>query len=170
MMPPPMTMIWACAGSAIRNPSPRISTCSPRRRTVPRHTRQSEGRLLKTLPEQKDSLRIDGLRNSRRPPKRLCSCHHLSPCPRLGAPINGQAEWWPSGRRHTPAKGADGNVSRVRIPSTPPLERCKPEMRSLTGPFFFLFQRGLARPSDFRRLAFRPKSVSEAPASLSIRP
>lgn len=38
------------------------------------------------------------------------------------------------------------------------------------GPFFFLFQRGLARPSDFRRLAISSKSVSERPASLSIRP
>jgi len=38
------------------------------------------------------------------------------------------------------------------------------------GLFFFLFQRGLAMLSDFRRLAFRPRSVSEHPASLSIRP
>ena len=52
----------------------------------------------------------------------------------------------------------------------PPLAHRKPEMRSLMGPFFFLFQSGLARPSDFRRLAFRPKLVSEGPASLSIRP
>ena len=36
--------------------------------------------------------------------------------------------------------------------------------------FFSLFQRGLARPSDFRRLTARPKLVSERPASLSIRP
>jgi hypothetical protein len=43
-------------------------------------------------------------------------------------------------------------------------------MRSLTGPFFFLFQRGLAEQSDFRRLVFPPKSVSERPASLSTRP
>jgi hypothetical protein len=43
-------------------------------------------------------------------------------------------------------------------------------MRSLTGPFFFLFQRGLARPSELRRLAVVPKSVSERSASLSIRP
>jgi hypothetical protein len=55
-------------------------------------------------------------------------------------------------------------------PSAPPLAHRKPEMRSLMGPFFFLFQSGLARPSDFRRLAFRPKLVSEGPASLSIRP
>ena len=95
---------------------------------------------------------------------------HLPPCPRPPQPLNGSAEWWPSGRRHTPAKGADGNVSRVRIPSTPPLAHCKPEMRSLMGPFFFLFQRGLAKPSDFRRLAFLSKSVSERPWSLSIRP
>ena len=95
---------------------------------------------------------------------------HLPPCPRPPQPLNGSAEWWPSGRRHTPAKGADGNVSRVRIPSTPPLAHLKPEMRRLTGHFFFLSQRGLAGPSDFRRLAFRPNSVSERPASLSIRP
>lgn len=36
----------------------------------------------------------------------------LSPCPRPEAPINGQAETWPSGRRHAPAKGADGKPSR----------------------------------------------------------
>ena len=62
------------------------------------------------------------------------------------------------------------SVSRVRISFAPPLAHRKPEMRSLMGPFFFLFQSGLARPSDFRRLAFRPKLVSEGPASLSIRP
>jgi hypothetical protein len=45
----------------------------------------------------------------------------------------------------------------------PPLADCKPETRSQTGPFFFLFQRGLAEQSDFRRLALQPKSVSEAP-------
>jgi hypothetical protein len=33
-----------------------------------------------------------------------------------------------------------------------------------------LFQSGLARLSDFRRLVFPPKSVSERPWSLSIRP
>ena len=55
-------------------------------------------------------------------------------------------------------------------PFPPPLAHCKPEIRSLTGPFFFLFQMGLAMLSDFRRLAFRPKSVSERSASLSIRP
>ena len=62
------------------------------------------------------------------------------------------------------------SVSRVRISFAPPLAHRKPEMRSLMGPFFFWFQRGLARPSDFRRLAMWPKSVSERPASLSIRP
>ena len=62
------------------------------------------------------------------------------------------------------------NDAAVRILFDPPLAHCKPETRSLTGPFFFLFQRGLARPSDFRRLAIWPKSVSERPASLSIRP
>jgi len=43
-------------------------------------------------------------------------------------------------------------------------------MRSLAGPFFFLVQRGLAMPSDIRRLVVWPKSVSERPASLSTRP
>jgi hypothetical protein len=37
----------------------------------------------------------------------------------------------------------------VRIPPLPPLAHRKPEMRSLVGPFFFLFQRGLAKSSDF---------------------
>ena len=60
--------------------------------------------------------------------------------------------------------------SWLPAPLPPPLAHSKPEMRSLTGPFFFLFQRGLARPSDFWRLAVWPKSVSERPASLSIRP
>jgi hypothetical protein len=55
-------------------------------------------------------------------------------------------------------------------PSAPPLAHREPEMRSLEGPFFFLFQRDLARPSDFRRLVLGPKLVSERPASLSIRP
>ena len=61
--------------------------------------------------------------------------HAFSSCPALPAPINPPTELWPSGRRHTPAKGADGNVSRVRIPSAPPLAHCKPENRSLAGPF-----------------------------------
>lgn len=55
-------------------------------------------------------------------------------------------------------------------PSPPPLSNREPDMRPLTGPFFFLFQRGLAKPSDLRRLAVSSKSVSERPASLSIRP
>src|SRR6056297_2819560 len=66
--------------------------------------------------------------------------------------------------------GVRESVPWVRIPPPPPLAHRKTEMRSLTGLFFFLFQRGLVRPSDFRRLAFPPKSVSERPASLSIRP
>jgi hypothetical protein len=38
------------------------------------------------------------------------------------------------------------------------------------GAFFLLFQRDSAKPSDFRRLMLGPKSVSEHPVSLSIRP
>ena len=63
-----------------------------------------------------------------------------------------------------------GTVSRVRIPSAPPLAHCKPKTRPQCGPFFFLSQRGLAKLADFRRLAVGSKSVSERPASLSIRP
>ena len=36
----------------------------------------------------------------------------LSPCFRRLAQLDATAEWWPSGRRHTPAKGADGKPSR----------------------------------------------------------
>ena len=51
----------------------------------------------------------------------------------------------------------------------PPLTLAKTDDGPLWGPFFFLFQRGLARPSDFRRLVVRPKSFSERPAALSTR-
>jgi hypothetical protein len=77
------------------------------------------------------------------------------------------AEWFKALVLKTSVRGT---VPWVRIPPLPPLAHRKPEMSSLTGPFFFLFQRGLARPSDFRRLTFPPKSVSERLASLSIRP
>ena len=48
----------------------------------------------------------------------------FSPC-RTGLPrINPQSEMWPSGRRHTPAKGADGEPSRgfesLRLRHLPP--------------------------------------------------
>ncbi len=36
----------------------------------------------------------------------------FSACPTPQPPINPPAEWWPSGRRHTPAKGAGGEPSR----------------------------------------------------------
>ena len=52
----------------------------------------------------------------------------------------------------------------------PPQTIREPDVRSLTGPFFFLFQRGLAEPPDFWRLAFDRKMVFERPASLAIRP
>ena len=54
--------------------------------------------------------------------------------------------------------------------TAPPLAHYKPETRPQHGPFFFLFQRGLAEPSDFRRLAVGPKLVSERPASPFTRP
>src|SRR6056297_796047 len=85
--------------------------------------------------------------------------------------LNHASERWPSGRRRTPGKCVGGKPSRG-FESLPLRHHhhCEPEVRSLAGPFFFLVQRGLARPSDFWRLAFRPNSVSERPASLSIRP
>ena len=95
--------------------------------------------------------------------------HPLEPLPRIGLNAqNGEVAEW--SKAHAWKVCRRGTVSRVRIPIDPPLAHSKPDMRSLTGPLFFLFQRGLARPSDFWRLAVWPKSVSERPASLSIRP
>ena len=62
------------------------------------------------------------------------------------------------------------SVSRVRISFAPPLAHRKPEMRSLMGPFFFWFQRGLVIATALRRLAKYPKSVSEPALSLTDRP
>lgn len=52
------------------------------------------------------------------------------------------------------------------VPSAPPLPIREPDASSPLGPFFFLCQRGLAGATEPRRLAHRPKSVSEPPASL----
>ena len=59
---------------------------------------------------------------------------------------------------------------RAKLPPPPPVAHRKPETRPSRGPFFFLFQRGLAKPPDFRRLAIASKLVSERPASLSVCP
>ena len=64
---------------------------------------------------------------------------------------------------------SDTRESSLHVSFPPPPTIRKPEMRSLAGPFFFLVQRGLAMPSDFRRLVVRPKSFSERPAALSTR-
>ena len=77
------------------------------------------------------------------------------------------AEWskaraWKVRRRVT--------VSRVRIPSCPPLTLAKTDDGPLWGPFFFWFQRGLAVATALRRLAKYPKSVSEPALSLTDRP
>ena len=95
---------------------------------------------------------------------------HLPPCPRPPQPLNGSAEWWPSGRRHTPAKGADGNVSRVRIPSTPPPTLAETADGPLRGPFLFWFQRGLAVVTALQRLQNHARLVSEPYLSLTGRP
>jgi hypothetical protein len=73
-------------------------------------------------------------------------------------------------RRSAQGFSASRQESSFPAPVSPPLAHRKPEMKSLAGPFFFLFHRGLARPSDFRRLAFGSELVSESPASLSTRP
>jgi hypothetical protein len=43
---------------------------------------------------------------------RTLACRRYWSCFPLSSPVNGSAETWPSGRRHTPAKGADGKSSR----------------------------------------------------------
>ncbi len=68
---------------------------------------------------------------------------------------------------HQIAAAREGSTA-VAFP--PPLAHCKPENRSLAGPFFFMCQRGLQEPSALRRRPGRARSVSERPASLSTRP
>ena len=45
------------------------------------------------------------------------------------------------------------SVPRVRIPVSPPLTLAETDDGPFRGPFFFLFQRGLAVASALRRLA-----------------
>ena len=52
----------------------------------------------------------------------------------------------------------------------PPLTLAETDDGPLRGPFFFLFQRGLAVATALRRLAKYPKSVSEPALSLTDRP
>ena len=52
----------------------------------------------------------------------------------------------------------------------PPLTLAKTDDGPLRGPFFFLFQMGLAIATALRRLAKYPKSVSEPALSLTDRP
>ena len=46
------------------------------------------------------------------PPRPPWPIPRKSPCFPVPRPLYGAAETWPSGRRHTPAKGADGKPSR----------------------------------------------------------
>lgn len=110
------------------------------------------------VPNTEPLKKVVTLRNNR-----PCIPPMLSSKHRLGQ----VAEWskaraWKVRRRET--------VSRVRIPSCPPQTIREHETRPQRGPFFLLFQRGLATPSDFRRLDVSPKLVSERPASLFTRP
>jgi hypothetical protein len=83
---------------------------------------------------------------------------------------NGHTCWIGRGRSRQFRSRRGANDAAVRNSLAPPRAHRKPERRSLAEPFLLLLQMGLARPSDLRRLAFSPKSVSERPASLSIRP
>jgi hypothetical protein len=83
---------------------------------------------------------------------------------------NGHTCWIGRGRSRQFRSRRGANDAAVRNSLAPPLAHREPETRSLMGAFFFLFQRGLPMPSDLQRLAFPPKSVSERPGSLSIRP
>ena len=78
---------------------------------------------------------------------------------------------------HMTANCDDQHLPRLTLAQTEPSTHdstatCTSQTRKQVhyGAFFFLFQRGLAEQSDFRRPAFWPKSVSARPASLSIRP
>ena len=62
--------------------------------------------------------------------------------------ISAATERWPSGRRRTPGKCVYGNVSRVRIPPSPPKSK-----KGLLGPFFRLSGIGGLVRSQVRRNA-----------------
>ena len=62
------------------------------------------------------------------------------------------------------------HAPRVRISCAPPLTLAKTDDGPLWGPFFFLFQRGLALATALRRLVKYPKSVSEPALSITDRP
>ncbi len=55
-------------------------------------------------------------------------------------------------------------------PLPPPLTLAETDDGPLRGPFFFLFQSGLAVATALRRLVKYPKSVSEPALSLTDRP
>src|SRR5690554_7956274 len=71
--------------------------------------------------------------------------HSLHGC----LPKCGEVPEWSNGAVSKTVVGA--SLPRVRIPVSPPQTMRESKTRPLTGPFFFLFQRGLAEPSDFRR-------------------
>jgi len=68
--------------------------------------------------------------------------------------------------------GSDTGTRESSLPVAfpPPLTLTETDDGPLWGPFFFLFQRGLAVATALRRLAKYPKSVSEPALSLTDRP
>ena len=60
--------------------------------------------------------------------------------------------------------------SSLPVAFPPPLTLAETDDGPLRGPFFFLFQSGLAVATALRRLAKYPKSVSERHLSLIDRP
>jgi hypothetical protein len=115
--------------------------------------------------------------------KAFVQLHHFRP---LELELDGFPSSLVSARRNPAKRRANALIVhfpqlRARLLRPPPRElgarptpsaTCTSQTRDEVpnGAFFLFFQRGLARPSDFRRLAFRPKSVSDRPTSLSIRP
>ena len=100
----------------------------------------------------------------------LAASLHLSESFRqryIGPMTGGVAEW----SNALVLKTSEGSRPPwVRIPPPPPLANCELEVRSLAGPFFFWFQRGLVVATALQRLPKQSKSVSEPHLSLIDRP
>ena len=69
-----------------------------------------------------------------------------------------------------PGSDAGTRESSLHVSFPPPLTLTETDDGPLWGPFFFLFQRGLAVATALRRLVKYPKSVSEPALSLTDRP
>ena len=96
------------------------------------------------MPQLRDPLRncTKAERARSENPARGAIVRRINACPNSELKIRLRAERWPSGRRRSPAKGVYAkSVSRVRIPSSPPLAPTKAFSRSGCGRIFPLFSR-----------------------------